>query len=83
MTESKDKKRQGQGRPLGHLYAWLMDQHCDFGEDGNHVSYEPSLEKREHARTLLKASAAGRDFIEKTERALRPGEPDEPLTVPR
>ena len=47
-----------------------------------HVDYEPSLEDRKDARSLLMATEEGRRFCRLTEREQRDDEAEEPDYVP-
>ncbi|CAK0902321.1 unnamed protein product [Prorocentrum cordatum] len=67
--------RAGQGRPLGLLFAWLLEDSCVSQHE--HVRmFHPTLAARREARRQLLALAAGGDMT-------RDGEDDEPYDVPR
>lgn len=68
-------RRSAQGRPLGHLAAWL--RHGDCEDQQSHLQYQPSLEERHLARRELKA-IAGADALFAQERSARTGEDSEP-----
>ena len=74
-------RRRGQGRPLGHLAAWLLagDQ---FANQAAHQArtFVPSLEKRQEARELL-AVAEGADELFKQENDEESGWEREPSEV--
>ena len=42
------KRKPAQGRPLGHLLAWLVVQ--DHADKDSHFSFKPTLEQRLAAR---------------------------------
>ena len=73
--------REGQGRPVSFLIAWCnCPEHLDRWK---HVhEFEPPLPTREQCRIEgMKHPRLKQCFDE--EREKRPGEPDEPVTVPR
>lgn len=77
---SRSAARAGQGRPLGHLAAWLAcnDQ---VGGHAEHMSFVPSHVERVHWRGLYRDSAGWR-YLETCERGRREGESSEPEMVP-
>lgn len=67
----------GQGRPLGHLLAWLS-QAADYPDHKEHVKFcLPSLENRQEGRRLLQTCHGWESFAN-YERPRRAGESDEP-----
>ena len=72
-------KYPAQGRPIGMLAAWLMFGHKNHPKKGDEDVY--SHADRVRARLVFEASP-GADLIFEEERALRPGEPREPLEHP-
>ena len=84
LNGSSAASRQGQGRPLGLLFAWSFA--CDPTTTAcEHVhSFVPSLEQRQAARQELHRLAAEYDAVRELlalERPRRPGEPDEPERI--
>ncbi len=81
--------REGQGRPLGFLAAWLMypalHQSCRTKEHHHHVkailSKAAARKQRMEARERLRR-CPGTACLFESERAQREGEPDEPCTLP-
>ena len=73
-------KSAGQGRPLGLMVAWLRKQ-FDYSTQQAHLkSCKPDLESRQEARRELREMPHGEQFLG-YERALRPGEPEEPEAI--
>lgn len=73
--------REGQGRPLGLLVAWLQAAH-GFQDGRAHVRMpRPDLATRQAAREFLK-TLEGSGALLLAERPRRAGEPEEPPTVP-
>lgn len=78
-TGNKSKiegRRPAQGRPLGHLMAWLEKQH-DFATQGLHLKYDPDLPSRQGFRARLQ-EIPGSAFFFARERRPRDGEGVEP-----
>lgn len=69
-----------QGRPLGHLAAWLAKAQ-DFGDKGSHFAYKPQLAERQAARALLR-SRLGSDGLLAKERPKQDDESEEPVGLP-
>ena len=81
---SGQRGREGQGRPLGCIIAWLRnayEDHASYG-DREHIGYEPDFEFRVQCRALLETIPGGLDFARACERPQRLGESNEPLTLP-
>lgn len=80
--QSSNPARHGQGRPVGKLLAFLLDQHTWPCND-NHVYALFSRASRVEARAYL-STLAGPDVIGilSSERPKRSGEEDEPMEVP-
>ena len=78
--DRKGKNAQAQGRPLGHLMAWLADAD-DSVDQHDHVGHVPSLDARKAARVAFSALPFAADFFE-CERKVRDGEDDEPTEAP-
>ena len=77
----KTAMQKGQGRPAGMLMAWLQLGDA-FPTTYAHVhESEPTAGERLAARENLYALTGGKDFAEKAERPLRPGEADEPARI--
>ena len=73
-TERMKRTRRAQGRPLGHLMAWLQDQHnAAYVTQKQHHAFAPSFEARARARAALKLRAGSADLFA----AERPKEDDE------
>eukprot|EP00971_Amphidinium_carterae_P178339 3537993-Amphidinium_carterae.2 len=84
---SRGRMRQGQetnigGRPCGFLACWLADHTVATRQQhlNKDVMRGYDLERRTAARAALMTTAAGRDLCQ-YERALLPGEADEPVTL--
>ena len=91
-------KRVSQGRPVGHLVAWLWaadavghdrNAHAALRRGGGaaykHLAHLVSQEVRRRARKFMYENAgfvSWLDRVEAVERPLRPGEPDEPIALP-
>ncbi len=81
--------REGQGRPLGFLAAWLMYPHLHEGCRTKEQHYQVkaalskahALEQRMEARERLRR-VLGTARLFESERPQREGEPDEPLVLP-
>ena len=74
---AKPGSSRGQGRPLGHLLAWLS-QAADYPDHTEHVKFcLPSLENRQEGRRLLQ-TVPGWESFANYERPKRAGESDEP-----
>jgi len=76
------KGREGQGRPFSWLVSWLGACPVDIDRSTHVLSWEPPLVERRQTRVQLSRSPIYDEWF-KLERDLRPGEPDEPNTVPR
>ena len=75
--------RRGQGRPLGLLAAWLLDQSHSSSRD--HVRAPvPTLSERQAGRNFLKSLCSGSEYEDfaQHERVRAGGEPEEPARVP-
>ena len=75
--------REGQGRPLGYLLAW-MAVHEEYADGYQHVREHapPTLEQRQVARLAAQDHPDLRFLMESAERPRRPEEPDEPAWLP-
>lgn len=85
LNSSAAAARQGQGRPLGLMLAWSTQ--CGAGcSAGEHIkAFVPTLAQRQAARQELVALAPtvqGLADLLALERPRRPGEPEEPPTIP-
>eukprot|EP00971_Amphidinium_carterae_P350996 6491845-Amphidinium_carterae.1 len=81
LTRSSSGGRRASGRPLGLLAAWLL---LDSVE-GDHktrelLRFQLTLEKRQAGRAHLE-TLEGHEALCAHERAIAPGEPQEPLTL--
>ena len=78
VTESGRYGREGQGRPIGLLVAWLQDpdNHADLPRTFVHPR-----PRRQQARQMFSILEGSRLFS-KHEREKRPGEADEPTDIP-
>lgn len=72
-------RRRPQGRPLGHLFAWLRD--TSFTGKLEHQAYQPGAVVRNLARQHLR-EIAGADSLFASERPPREGEGSEPEMLP-
>ena len=71
-------RRRPQGRPLGHVLAWLLEQHgLGCVDQKSHHAVRPSLQQRREAREALKG-IAGSDLLFQAERQCRDDEGSEP-----
>jgi hypothetical protein len=68
---------QAQGRPLGHLLAWLSNGSM-FSDKASHMAFRPNHDDRSAARDSLDGVAGG-ILLCLNERARWPGEPREPV----
>ena len=73
-------KSAGQGRPLGLMVAWLRKQFDYSSQQGHLKTCKPDLESRQEARRELRDMPRGEQFLG-YERAVRPGEPEEPEAI--
>lgn len=71
-----------QGRPLGYLIAWLLDN--DYTSHAEHLACTAviSLEDRQAGREALKAAIGADSPLFAHERCRREGEPEEPEQCP-
>lgn len=77
-TSQSSDRRRPQGRPLGHLMSWLLQQ----GDPGchdykSHHAMRPSFQQRREAREALKAIGGG-ELLFAAERPRREDESSEP-----
>lgn len=74
-------RNRGQGRPLGHLCAWLAA--ADAFEDSAAHSRQchPTLQEKQRARAQFNQQAGAAAFSSSYERNQRPGEPEEPESM--
>ena len=81
LEYKKTGQREGQGRPLGMLCAWL-NYHTD--DKSSHMmlgTHRLTRELRQEARRRMLQLPGGPEFAQR-ERPCRPGESEEPLSVP-
>ena len=77
---TKAGARAGQGRPIGLLVSWLMQQ-SDFGSQHEHGHLcHPNLDQRREAREAFQ-QLEGADEFSSFERDKRRGEDDEPAQI--
>jgi hypothetical protein len=68
-----------QGRPLGHLAAWLLEgEH--FADKASHFPLGPDADARARGRLVLD-TVPGSEPLFLAERPVRPGEPNEPVDL--
>lgn len=82
-SKGKAKNREGQGRPVGLLMAWLSSWHLyHSGPEHVHMQPLPSFEDRQACRDVAKKLPGMRYLLENAERPRRPDEGEEPDFVP-
>lgn len=86
-TANAKANKPQQGRPLGFLAAWLIEG-PRFHNTSEHMSWDPrseecpSVETRLVCRALARVEHPGFEELEAYERALAPGEQEEPAECP-
>ena len=73
--------QKGQGRPLGHLMAWLLAQGDYVGQQEHCHTFTTTRGKREEGRAHLYSLPGGQEFATAHERSKREGEGEEPLNI--
>ena len=73
--------RAGQGRPIGLLVAWLQSAHAADSKEQHVRMKVAGLSARQEARRFFLGLPGSTDLTDR-EREKKPGEPDEPVTIP-
>ena len=71
----------GQGRPIGALYAWILDARNHDSQSSHVKAKAPNLLTRIAARDAFELLDGGEEFAREHERPCRPGEDTEPEQI--
>ena len=78
---SRTKNQRGQGRPVGHLIAWLRAQGKHSSQHDHCHDFKCTRAERVAAREYLYTLPQGKEFADEVERPKRADEEDEPEAI--